>query len=151
KFGPREAHPHRAAIVLVVTVELAAVAFEAPYHRRAQDAGSAAHPVDRPLTLPDVEGAKSQARPTLRREEELIDRGDTVEVEPHAKRGRELLPVVATHTARLQSALLSCPSAVKVVEVVHVTCARCHSGRRRLARWRGAGRANDEHDQRKKP
>src|SRR5262245_28075719 len=67
ELGPGIAHGHRAAGVLVLAVELAALSAKAADDGRVEGAGLAAHPVDRPLAPGDVEGTHRQAGPALGR------------------------------------------------------------------------------------
>src|SRR6185436_7222650 len=123
-LDPQEADLDGPAAVVVLAVELAAVALEAADHRREHLAGLAVDPVDRPLALLDVEGAKRDAAPALAREVELVDVGHAAEVDRAAVDRRELVPVVAADPARLEPAVLQRPRACDEVEVVQAAGAR---------------------------
>src|SRR5678816_4961558 len=123
-LDPQEADLDRPAAVFILAVELAAVALEAADHRREHLAGLAVDPVDRPLALLDVEGAKRDAAPALGREVELVDVGHAAEVDRAAVDRRELVPVVAADPARLEPAVLQRPGAGDEVEVVQAAGAR---------------------------
>src|SRR5262245_36391902 len=92
---PGEAHFHGAPAIHVLAVKLAVVAIEATHDWRLQPATRAAHPVDRPLALCELECAQRETCPPLGRKKELVHCGHAFEIWRHAQGGRKLLPLGA--------------------------------------------------------
>src|SRR5262249_2165665 len=106
---PRVADFHGATIVLVLAVEGAVIAVEAPGHRRFQPPTGATYPIDRPLALFQIERAQCQSCPALRREVEFIHRRHAAEVGSHAQSGGENFPLCPPPPPRLLTAPARCP------------------------------------------